>query len=592
MIARLGLKPNLYHCNEGHAAFIGLERLRRLSEVKLFKFEESLEVVKASTLFTTHTPVPAGHDSFNEDLMRTYMGHYPGRLNISWNEFIGLGRLDPANSSEKFSMSYLASRLSQEINAVSKLHGEVTRNMFKSLWKGYFPQELHVGYVTNGVHYRSWTSREWQKLHVKVFGENFIENTSDPSMWENINNVTDDEVWSIKQGQRSKLITYIRQRLHKNAIRRHESPGHIIKVIDSLDDQTLTIGFARRFATYKRANLIFKDLDRLASIINRKEMPVQFIFAGKAHPRDKAGQDLIKHIIEISRRPEFIGKLIFLEDYDMTVARQLVQGVDIWLNTPTRPLEASGTSGMKAAMNGVMNFSVLDGWWVEGYREGAGWALPEERVYADQEFQNELDAATIYNILENELVPMFYRRDASGIPIEWITYIKNTFSQVAPHFTTRRMIDDYISRFYNQLENRASDIRVNNYHMARVITRWKNRVAASWDKINVLEVQYSNKLEEGMKIGEKYFICVKLDIDGLEPDDIGVELIVTRKKTDPDHEFVYKKEFTRVKVEGQEVTYKLKSIPTQPGNFLMGIRIFPSSNLLPHRQDFSYMRWI
>ncbi len=592
MIGNLGIRPDIYHCNEGHSAFIGLERIRRMMEAKLFKFDESLEIVRASTLFTTHTPVPAGHDSFNEDLVRTYMGHYPQRINITWDEFINLGRIQPGNRNEKFSMSYLASNLSQEINAVSKLHGEVTRNMFCNLWKGYYPEEMHIGYVTNGVHYQTWTARDWQELHRKIFGNLFIEEQSDEKHWAGIHEVPDNEIWSIKEVQRERLIAYIKQRLRKNSIRRHEPPNQVMNIVNALNDKTLTIGFARRFATYKRANLLFRDLERLSSIVNNEGREVQFVFAGKAHPRDKAGQDLIKFIIDVSRRPEFSGKIIFLENYDMSVARQLVQGVDVWLNTPTRPLEASGTSGMKAAMNGVMNLSVLDGWWVEGYKEGAGWALPEERIYADQEFQDELDASTIYNLLENELVPLFYTRNQNGIPEKWVSHIKNTFAWVAPNFTTKRMIDDYFSRFYSVLESRSSDMRVNNYHLAREISRWKKRIASSWDQIKVLDIQYSYKLDEPILLGDKYRMQVILDIDGLEPDEIGVELVVVRAHGEGKTEFVYKKEFTQTTRENNHVFYKLKTIPTQPGIFKLGIRIFPKHPKLPHRQDFSYMTWI
>ncbi|MCF8230526.1 MAG: alpha-glucan family phosphorylase, partial [Bacteroidales bacterium] len=384
VLAALDLKPDVYHCNEGHAAFIGFERMNRLMNFKQFTFNESIEIVRGSTLFTTHTPVPAGHDSFHEDLIRTYMGHYPDRLKIGWDEFIDLGRMNPGDKKEKFSMSYLAANLSQEINAVSRLHGDVTKKMFAPLWKGYYPEELHIGYVTNGVHYSTWTSRKWQKLHQSVFGDHFLDNLSDESTWSKIYEVDDQMIWTIRNEERERLINYLKRRLHKNSIRRHESPRLIVDVVNKLSPDILTIGFARRFATYKRAHLLFKDLDRLNAIVNHPEHPVQFLFAGKAHPRDNAGQDLIRYIVEISRRPEFIGRIVFLEDYDMTVARHLVQGVDIWLNTPTRPLEASGTSGMKAAMNGGMNFSVLDGWWCEGYREGAGWAISEDRVYDDQ----------------------------------------------------------------------------------------------------------------------------------------------------------------------------------------------------------------
>jgi len=592
MFSKLGISPDVFHCNEGHAAFIGLERVRRLMDIKRFTFYESVEVVRGSTLFTTHTPVPAGHDTFTENMIRTYMGHYPERFSISWEDFIGLGRIDKGNSLERFSMSHLAAHLSQEINAVSNLHGVVTRKMFESVWKGYFADELHVGFVTNGVHYQTWAAEAWQKLYLEVFGEKFLDNQSSTTYWSKIHTVPDHQIWTIRQALRKTLIDYIRQRLEKVSIKRHEPPKQIIEILQRLNERTLTIGFARRFATYKRAHLLFRDLERLGQIVNNPERPVQFIFAGKAHPRDKAGQDLIKYIVEISRRAEFRGRIVFLENYDMTVARKLVQGVDIWLNTPTRPLEASGTSGMKATMNGVMNFSVLDGWWCEGYRPNAGWALPQERVYDDQNFQDELDAATIYDLMEDEIVPLFYKLNNDGIPVEWIKYIKNTIAQIAPMFTTRRMIDDYYDRFYKILGNRSSDMRANNYHLAREITRWKKKVERLWDKIEVTEVNYSKDLSKPLRMGEAYTADVILKLNGLSAGDVGVELVMVSVLPSGKQEFVFNQEFTTVEKLNGHTRYRLGTIPTQPGVFNYGIRVFPKSGLLPHRQDFSFVRWI
>ncbi|MBT3750420.1 MAG: alpha-glucan family phosphorylase, partial [Bacteroidetes bacterium] len=325
---------------------------------------------------------------------------------------------------------------------------------------------------------------------------------------------------------------------------------------------------------------------------NNTDRPVQFLFAGKAHPRDKAGQDLIKYIVEMSRRPEFIGRIVFLENYDMNLAKQLVQGVDIWLNTPTRPLEASGTSGMKAIMNAAMNFSVLDGWWCEGYRKGAGWALPEERIYADQGFQDELDATTLYNILEHEIVPAYYDRNEEGVPEAWIKHIKNTIAQIVPKFTTKRMIDDYNDRFYSILSSRISDIKANNYHMARELSNWKKRIVTHWDKIRIITSELPDNESIPLQLGQKYKALVNLEIGELEPEEVGVELIVVGEKANEDLEFIYRKEFTRISRKGKQITYKMRTIPTHPGVFKLGIRIFPKHPKLPHRQDFSYLRWI
>jgi glycogen phosphorylase/synthase len=592
MLNKLGISPDVFHCNEGHAAFMGLERINRLMDIKKFTFNESLEVVRGSTLFTTHTPVPAGHDTFTENMIRTYMGHYPERFSISWDDFIGLGKIEKGNPLERFSMSHLAAHISQEINAVSNLHGDVTRKMFESVWKGYFADELHIGFVTNGVHYQTWAAELWQKLYLEVFGDKFLDNQSSSTYWAKIHTVPDERIWTIRQTLRKTLIDYIRQRLENVSIRRHEPPKQIIEILQRLNAKTLTIGFARRFATYKRAHLLFRDLDRLNKIVNNPDRPVQFIFAGKAHPRDKAGQDLIKYIVEISRQPEFWGRIVFLENYDMTVARKLVQGVDIWLNTPTRPLEASGTSGMKATMNGVMNLSVLDGWWCEGYRPNAGWALPKERVYDDQNFQDELDASTIYDLLEDEIVPLFYDVNDHGIPKNWIKHIKNTIAQIAPMFTTRRMIDDYYERFYKILGNRSSDIRANNYHLARDITRWKKKVVRLWNNIEISEVNYSKDLAKPLPMGEEYTADVVLKLNGLSPEDIGVELVVVSVLPSGQQEFMFNQEFTNVERLNGHTRYRLGTIPTQPGVFNYGIRIFPKSPHVPHRQDFSLVRWI
>ncbi|MCK4465428.1 MAG: alpha-glucan family phosphorylase, partial [Bacteroidales bacterium] len=355
----LGINADLFHSNEGHSAFIGLERLRILISENNLSFTEALEVVRASTLFTTHTPVPAGHDAYDENLLRTYIAHYPERLKISWDEFMAFGRSNPENRNEKFNMSYLAAKLSQEINAVSKLHGEVTREMFSKLWPGYLPRELHIGYVTNGVHYSTWVAREWLDLYQKKLGKSIVQHQSEKECWEEIYKFKDEVIWKTKQNLRSQLISYVKERFRYNWIRRHENPKHIGEITRTLNDKALTIGFARRFATYKRANLIFKDIERLSKIVNDPEKPVQFLFAGKAHPKDGGGKELIKKVFKLSKRPEFLGKILFLQNYDMDLAKKLVQGVDIWLNTPTRPMEASGTSGEKAVMNGTLHFSVL-----------------------------------------------------------------------------------------------------------------------------------------------------------------------------------------------------------------------------------------
>ena len=415
MLNKLGIKTDLYHCNEGHAALLNVQRLVDYVQNDHLKFNEALEVVRSSSLYTVHTPVPAGHDYFDESLFGKYMGEFPAKLGIEWKDLMNMGRENP-DTNEKFSMSVFACNSCQEVNGVSWLHGKVSQKMFQPIWKGYSPDELHVGYVTNGVHMPTWAASEWKEFYVKTFGPEFMSHQSDPKMWEKIYEVDDEIIWNIRQTLKNKFVKFVKDDFRETWLKNQGDPSRIVSVLEKINPNALLIGFARRFATYKRAHLLFTDLERLSKIVNNPNYPVQFIFSGKAHPADGAGQGLIKRIVEISRMPEFLGKIIFLENYDMKVAKRLISGVDIWLNTPTRPLEASGTSGEKAEMNGVLNFSVLDGWWYEGYKEGAGWALTDKRTFQDQNQQDQLDAATIYSMLENQIVPLYFAKTAKDIP--------------------------------------------------------------------------------------------------------------------------------------------------------------------------------
>ena len=473
----LGIKKDVYHCNEGHAALINVQRICDYVATGL-TFDQAIELVRASSLYTVHTPVPAGHDYFDEGLFGKYMGGYPSRMGISWDDLMDLGRNNPGDKGERFCMSVFACNTSQEVNGVSWLHGKVSQEMFSSIWKGYFPEESHVGYVTNGVHFPTWSATEWKELYFKYFNENFWFDQSNPKIWEAIYNVPDEEIWKTRMTMKNKLVDYIRKSFRDTWLKNQGDPSRIVSLMDKINPNALLIGFGRRFATYKRAHLLFTDLDRLSKIVNNPDYPVQFLFTGKAHPHDGAGQGLIKRIIEISRRPEFLGKIIFLENYDMQLARRLVSGVDIWLNTPTRPLEASGTSGEKALMNGVVNFSVLDGWWLEGYREGAGWALTEKRTYQNQEHQDQLDAATIYSILETEILPLYYARNKKGYSEGWIKVVKNSIAQIAPHYTMKRQLDDYYSKFYCKLAKRFQTLAANDNAKAKEIAAWKEDVVA------------------------------------------------------------------------------------------------------------------
>ncbi len=588
-LTMLGIKPDLYHSNEGHSAFIGLERMHRLMKDQQIAFSEAKEIVRSTTLFTTHTPVPAGHDHFDEDMLRKYLGHYPDRLRISWEEFMALGRANPNNWSEKFNMSYLAAHLAQEVNGVSMLHGEVTKDMFAELWPGYLPEELHVSFVTNGVHWSTWTAPQWKEVYNELFEGNFVDNQLNKSKWEKIHKVDDKRVWEIKQKLRTRLIENIKERFKENLIQRHDDPKAIVAVNNTISDKALTIVFARRFATYKRAHLLFRNLDRLAKLLNDPERPIQFIFAGKAHPRDKAGQDLIKMVVDISNRPEFLGKILFLQNYSIELAKYLVSGADIWLNTPTRPLEASGTSGEKAVMNGTLHFSVLDGWWVEGYEPNAGWALAAERTYDNQEFQDDLDAENIYSIFENEILPAFYERDKAGVPKEWVKFIKNTIAGVSPKFTTRRMITDYIDKFYSKQYKRSSELLANEYQKIKDISHWKKQIEHSWYNMEVLDVKLLERNTETIETGLTYKGHVVLRLNSIPAENVGVELVISENYRD----LIGRQEFKFAHNGSKgEATFEIDAEIDKPGTFQYGIRVFPKHTLLPHRQDFGMLLWI
>lgn len=586
----LGIKKDIYHCNEGHAALINVQRICDYVATGL-TFNQAIELVRASSLYTVHTPVPAGHDYFDEGLFGKYMGGYPAKMGITWDDLMDLGRNNAGDKGERFCMSVFACNTSQEVNGVSWLHGKVSQEMFSSIWKGYFPEESHVGYVTNGVHFPTWSATEWKKLYFKYFNENFWFDQSNPKIWEAIYNVPDEEIWQTRMTMKNKLVDYIRKSFRDTWLKNQGDPSRIVSLMDKINPNALLIGFGRRFATYKRAHLLFTDLERLSKIVNNPDYPVQFLFTGKAHPHDGAGQGLIKRIIEISRRPEFLGKIIFLENYDMQLARRLVSGVDIWLNTPTRPLEASGTSGEKVLMNGVVNFSVLDGWWLEGYREGAGWALTEKRTYQNQEHQDQLDAATIYSILETEILPLYYARNKKGYSEGWIKVVKNSIAQIAPHYTMKRQLDDYYSKFYCKQAKRFHALAANDNAKAKEIAAWKEEVVAKWDSIEIVSCDKVEELKKGdIESGKEYTITYVIDEKGLN-DAVGLELVTTYTTADGKQHVYSVEPFNVIKKEGDLYTFQVKHSLSNAGSFKVSYRMFPKNPELPHRQDFCYVRW-
>lgn len=588
-LKKLGIKKDIYHCNEGHAALANLQRLCDFIEEGL-SFNQALELVRASSLYTVHTPVPAGHDYFDEGLFGKYMGSYPAKLGISWDEFIGMGRTNADDKGEKFCLSTFACNTCQEVNGVSKLHGWVSQKMFAPIWNGYYPEENHVGYVTNGVHFPTWAATEWRQLYAKYFDAKFMGDQSNEKIWEAIYNVPDEEIWNTRMALKQKLVDYIRLQFRDTWLKNQGDPSRVVSLLESIQAKGLTIGFCRRFATYKRAHLLFTDLDRLSKIVNNPERPVKFLFSGKAHPADGAGQGLIKKIYEISQRPEFLGKIIFLEDYDFQLARRLVSGVDVWMNTPTRPLEASGTSGEKAEMNGVVNLSVLDGWWLEGYREGAGWALTEKRTYQNQGYQDQLDAATIYGLLEHEIIPLYYDVNEKGYSEGWIKVIKNSIAQIAPHYTMKRQLDDYYDKFYTKEADRYKKLAADGYAMAKSIAQWKEAVAERWDSIKVVSSEW-NIPADGAATGSAYTLRMVVDEQGLD-DAIGLEMVNIKQEKNGEDRVFSVFPLKVVGHEGNNYTFEGTYELNNAGSFKCAIRMYPKNEKLPHRMDFCYVRWI
>jgi glycogen phosphorylase len=588
----MNLNPDIYHLNEGHAAFLGLERLRNYMKDKGLTYEESLEVVRSTQLFTTHTPVPAGHDTFSEALLRDYLYEYTYALDISWKNLLGLGKVDIEDATELFNVSHLAIRTSQEINGVSRLHGEVSQRMFVELNPDYSYAESNVGYVTNSVHFPTWVAREWLDFYQEKLGKDILEAQQNRKIWEKIQKVPAADLMGIRRTLKKRLLDWVRHSLTEDFMRRGENPRSTFEIVNAIKDEALVIGFARRFATYKRATLLFTNEKRLAEIVNNAERPVIFLFAGKAHPADRAGQEFIRLIYNVTKNPLFKGKVIFLENYSMEMAKLLTQGVDVWLNNPTRPKEASGTSGMKAVMNGVMNFSVLDGWWCEGYKPGAGWALSEKETYADPALQNELDAETIYNILENDIVPTYYEQDKNGISERWVSHIRNTIADIAPDFVMGRMLDDYQARFYSKIATRSQQLKKDNYRAARELSDWKNRIRRAWQAVELVDLQAPDTFNRSLPLGEKFEASVTLNLQNLAANDVGVELVFYRRLSETELELISTHPLELEGQRGAEATYACHVQPKLAGVFEYGFRLFPTHPLLPHRQDFGLVRWL
>lgn len=531
----IGVSPTVYHMNEGHSAFLGLERVVRLMEKQNLSFKEAQTLASASLIFTTHTPVAAGHDYFPGALIDRYFHGYTQRLGISTEDFLGLGRRNPTNNAEDFCMTVLALRLACFSNGVSKLHGAVSRQMWNGLWEGVPEAEVPIGHVTNGVHFRSWVSFEMNQLYDRYLGPKWREEPADTKLWERAKSIPAGELWRTHERRRERLVAYARHRLSVQLSNRGASQTAIEDAEQVLSPDALTIGFARRFASYKRANLLIRNPARLAHILNNASRPVQIIYAGKAHPHDDLGKQLIQAIVELARRPEFRRKIVFLENYDMASARYMLQGCDVWLNTPLRPLEASGTSGMKAQANGVLNLSTLDGWWDEawelGIRGGAeiGWAIGRGETYVEPTRQDDVEAEALYDLLEGEIVPSFYERGADGLPGKWISRMKSSIAVLCPQFNMHRMVKQYTDEYYLVAHNRYRNLSSENATNAIQLAAWLSKVEKAWPRLRIESV---DEVVPEIELGAEVNVSAKLFLDTLTPEDVSVETVLGRLTAD------------------------------------------------------------
>jgi starch phosphorylase len=582
----LGISPAAWHLNEGHAAFLNLERCRELVASGL-SFNEAREAVAANSLFTTHTPVPAGNDTFSYDLIDKYFGSYWGQLGLNREQFMEIAREDHGWG-PTFGMTVLALRLTGQHNGVSKLHGDVSRKMWQFLWPGIDADEVPIDYITNGVHTPSWISPQMNDLFKRYLGEDWENHVDEQDLWNRITEIPDQELWNIHVQRKEALINYTRRHLREQHIRLGEGSVQIAEFEHMLDKDALIIGFARRFATYKRATLIFRDIDRLNRIVNNPKRPVQIIFAGKAHPADEPGKALIEQVYRFSRSDAFRGKIIFMENYDIDVARYLVSGTDLWLNNPIRPHEASGTSGQKAALNGQPNCSILDGWWAEGYNGKNGWAIGEEREYHDTNAQAEADSLSLYRLLEEEIIPTYYDRGPDGIPHRWISIMKEAIRTCAPEFSMRRMVKEYTTRFYVPSIEQEIAIQENNYELARILAAWKDKVKKSWSN---LEVYADGRRDGQLSLGEGVDVRAWVRGDGLRPQDLSVELVYGDAHDEQvviQHTLPMK--YTKQELDGS-YRFDLRLQPPESGSIAYGVRVLPNHPALGGKHEMGLVRW-
>jgi starch phosphorylase len=582
----LGISPSAWHINEGHAAFLNLERCRELVATGL-NFNQACEAVAANSLFTTHTPVPAGNDTFSYDLIDKYFSSYWGKLGLTRDQFMEVAREDHGWG-PTYGMTVLALRLTGQHNGVSALHGTVSRKMWQFLWPGIDAEEVPIDYVTNGIHTPSWIAPEMDALFKHSLGEDWQEHVDEADFWRGMSDIPDEALWHAHEERKEALIDFTRRHLKRHHLRLGEGAVQIDEFEGMLDAGALLFGFARRFATYKRATLIFRDPERLHRILHNAEKPAQIIFAGKAHPADEPGKALIEQVYRLSRSDAFRGKVILLENYDIDMARYLVSGTDLWLNNPVRPHEASGTSGQKAALNGQPNCSILDGWWAEGYNGKNGWAIGEEREYHDADVQAEADSLSLYELLEEEIIPTYYDRGPDGIPHRWIAIMKEAIRTCAPQFSMKRMVKEYTARFYVPEIKLGMQIEQNSYEKARVLAEWKEKIRAGWTG---LELYVEGRRDGQLSLGEGIAVRAWVRADKLLPEDLCVELVYGEASDDivvPQH--ALQMEYIRKEQDGSYL-YEMRLKPGESGSIGYGVRVLPSHPALGGKHDMGLIRW-
>jgi glycogen phosphorylase len=590
-LKKLDIKPSVFHMNEGHSAFLAIERIRCSMTDNKLGFKEAKELTKSGNIFTTHTPVPAGIDRFSPQLMDKYFSHFYPQLNIGRNEFLALGRKNPGDSNESFSMAILAIKLASYINGVSKLHEQISKQMWSNLWTQVPQDEIPINAITNGIHPNSWISQEMAGLYDRYLGPTWLKKPADFSIWKSVEQIPAEELWRTHERRRERLVAFARLRLREQLNRQGALPSDIVKADEVLNPEALTIGFARRFATYKRATLLFQDPVRLAHIMRNKEYPVQIIFSGKAHPKDTPGKELIRKIVHMVRMEDFRMNIVFLEDYDMVTARYLVQGVDVWLNTPRRFMEASGTSGMKASVNGVLNMSILDGWWDEAYSPSLGWAIGHGENYEDFDYQDEIESQAIYNLLEKEIIPIFYDRGRDNLPRKWIQMMKNSMTHICPYFNTNRMVREYTERCYLPANKKFLVLDENNQQRAKDLTAWKSNIIKNWSLIRFDKVE-----EDGCK-GDYYVGCdikitASIYLGNLTPNDVSVEIYHGYLSADNVIEDGSIEPVTTVKNKGNNLYRFSGSILCRTsGRYGYTVRVLPKHENLTHAHETGLIVW-